>query len=98
MITYKDILAITVPAALVALFGLADGAMKWRAEIHERQTERQVQHINSIIYTANATQRRILGQFYLSSGALSGKYKKEVERELSEHPAEGNIFSYDNIY
>lgn len=78
----KGLAAIAIPALITALAGLADNAMKWRAEMQQKEFDRQTRILDKIIETPAADQRIAIANFYLGTGSFTGKYKVELERAV----------------
>lgn len=81
-ITPKGIAALVIPTLVTIGAGFIDNALKWRAEIQQREYERQIKLLDKIVNTADPDQRIVIATFYLNSGTFTGLYKDELEASL----------------
>lgn len=80
--TAKGIAAVVLPAMVLALGNIVDNSMQWRAEMKQRQYDRQTRIIDKILEIPQAEHRIASATFYLKTGTFTGDYKSEVEMSL----------------
>lgn len=81
-LTAKGIAALVIPAIITIAGTQVDGALKWRAELEQREYDRQMKILDKIINTENPDQRIAVAKFYLNAGTFNGLYRTELEASI----------------
>ena len=81
-ITRNGLLAVIVPALITASFTTIDNSLRWRAEMDQKQFDRQTKILDQIISIPDAERRRAMAEFYVSTGVFTGGYKDELTKTL----------------
>lgn len=81
-LTAKGIAALIIPAIITIAGTQVDSALKWRAELEQREYDRQMKILDKIINTENPEQRIAVAKFYLNSGTFTGLYRNELEASI----------------
>lgn len=83
------LLAVVIPAFLItACFTTIDNSLRWRAEMDQKQFDRQTKILDQIINIPDAERRRAMAEFYVSTGVFTGGYKDELTKSLDIANAE----------
>lgn len=81
-LTGKGLAALVIPAIITLAGTQIDTAMKWRAELQQREYDRQMKILDKIINTENPEQRIAVAKFYLNAGTFTGMYQTELEASI----------------
>jgi hypothetical protein len=92
-ITFRKILSVVVPAIVTVVASAADGAWEWRVAVKEYQQARQLAIVDTILSIPDSKKRVVVAEFYLSSGALTGEFKAQMEKAINGKAVEGDILS-----
>lgn len=87
-ITRNGLLAVVIPALITACFTTIDNSLRWRAEMDQKQFDRQTKILDQIISIPDAERRRAMAEFYVSTGVFTGGYKDELTKTLDIANAE----------
>lgn len=87
-ITRNGLLAVIIPALITACFTTIDNSLRWRAEMEQKQFDRQTKILDQIINIPDAARRRAMAEFYVSTGVFTGGYKDELTKTLDIANAE----------
>lgn len=87
-ITRNGLLAVIIPALITACFTTIDNSLRWRAEMDQKQFDRQTKILDQIINIPDAERRRAMAEFYVSTGVFTGGYRDELTRTLDIANAE----------
>jgi len=82
-ITGKGLVAVIIPTLITACFTTIDNSLRWRAEMEQKQFDRQTKLLDQIISIPDASHRRSLAEFYISTGVFTGGYLKQLESTLT---------------
>lgn len=82
-ITGKNVAIAIFPVLITALASIADNSLRWRAEMEQKQFDRQTRILDKLMDTPSAESRLAMANFYLGLGVFSGQYKVEVETAVS---------------
>lgn len=87
-ITRNGLLAVVIPALITACFTTIDNSLRWRAEMDQKQFDRQTKILDQIINIPDAERRRAMAEFYVSTGVFTGGYRDELTKTLDIANAE----------
>jgi len=87
-ITRNGLLAVIIPTLITACFTTIDNSLRWRAEMDQKQFDRQTKILDQIINIPDAERRRAMAEFYVSTGVFTGGYKEELTKTLDIANAE----------
>lgn len=79
----KSLLLVVVPIVLTGILGIIDNALRWRAEMEQKQFDRQTRILDKIMDIHDPVQREVVTQFYLDTGLFTGSFKQELEISLA---------------
>lgn len=82
-ITGKNAAIAIFPVLITALASIADNSLRWRAEMEQKQFDRQTRILDKLMESSSAESRLAMANFYLGLGVFSGQYKVEVETAVS---------------
>lgn len=82
-ITGKNVAIAIFPVLITALASIADNSLRWRAEMEQKQFDRQTRILDKLMETSSAESRLAMANFYLGLGVFSGQYKAEIETAVS---------------
>jgi hypothetical protein len=77
-ITGKNVAIAIVPVLITAMTSIADNSLRWRAEMEQKQFDRQTRIIDKIMEVPTAEKRLAVADFYLEIGVFTNGYRKEI--------------------
>lgn len=83
-ITGKHIAIAVIPVLITALTSIADNSLRWRAEMEQKQFDRQTRLIDKLMEVPTAEKRLSAANFYLELGVFSGQYRVEVDAAIDQ--------------
>ncbi|MCY1341552.1 hypothetical protein D9M68_19220 [compost metagenome] len=83
-ITGKNVAIAVIPVLITALASIADNSLRWRAEMEQKQFDRQTRILDKIMEVPTAEKRLAVASFYLEIGVFTGRYKQEVNSAIDQ--------------